>query len=75
MAQHFLLTAKARGMSLKQIFSMTEESAFDLFKECRWSGNDPVCPICGVIDTHYYIKTRKQLRCKACDHTFSVTSK
>lgn len=74
MAQHFLLTAKARGMSLKQIFSMGEESAFEMFKQCRWGGNDPVCPCCGVIDSHYFLKTRQQWRCKACTHTFSVTS-
>lgn len=74
MAQHFLLTAKARGMSLRQIFGMTDESAFELFKECRWGDSDPVCPSCGCIDSHYFIKSRKQWRCKGCNHTFSITS-
>lgn len=74
MAQHFLLTAKARGMSLRQIFTMSDESAFDLFKECRWGEGDPVCPDCGCIDSHYFISTRQQWRCKGCNHTFSITS-
>jgi transposase-like protein len=74
MAQHFLLSAKARSLSLVQIFTMTDEAAFDLFKESRWGDGDPVCPTCGLIDKHYFIKTRKQWRCKGCNHTFSITS-
>lgn len=74
MSQHFLLSAKARSMSLMQIFTMTDEAAFDLFKESRWGNGDPVCPACGCIDNHYFIKTRKQWRCKGCNHTFSITS-
>ena len=74
MAQHFLLSAKARSLSLVQIFTMTDEAAFDLFKESRWGDGNPVCPTCGLIDKHYFIKTRKQWRCKSCNHTFSITS-
>ncbi|MDD5272364.1 MAG: IS1595 family transposase, partial [Methylovulum sp.] len=74
MAQHFLLSAKARSLSLMQIFTLTDESAFDLFKESRWGDNDPACPTCGLTDKHYFIKTRKQWRCKGCNHTFSITS-
>ncbi|WP_415878134.1 IS1595 family transposase [Methylomonas sp. TEB] len=74
MAQHFLLSAKARSMSLMQIFTMTDEAAFNLFKESRWGDGDPVCPCCGSIDAHYFIRTRKQWRCKDCKHTFSITS-
>lgn len=74
MAQHFLLSAKARSMSLVQIFTMTDEAAYELFKESRWGDGDPVCPSCGLIDKHYFIKTRKQWRCKDCNHTFSITS-
>jgi len=74
MAQHFLLSAKARSLSLVQIFTMTDVAAFDLFKESRWGDGDPVCPTCGLIDKHYFIKTRKQWRCKGCNHTFSITS-
>lgn len=72
--QHFLLSAQARTLSLRRIFAMSDEEAFDLFKKSRWGNGDPVCPCCGVIDRHYFIATRRQWRCKACHHTFSVTS-
>lgn len=74
MAQHFLLSAKARSLSLMQIFTMTDDEAFDLFKESRWGTGNPVCPSCGCIEKHYFIRTRKQWRCKSCKHTFSITS-
>jgi transposase-like protein len=57
-----------------QIFSMSDDEAFNLFKDSRWGDGDPVCPSCGCIDAHYFIRTRQQWRCKACFHTFSVTS-
>jgi len=74
MAQHFLLSAKARSLSLLQIFTMSDEAAFGLFRESRWGDGGPVCPACGLIDKHHFIKTRKQWRCKGCNHTFSITS-
>ena len=75
MAQHFLLTAEARSMSLREIFEMTDDAAFDVFRKSRWGDCDEVvCPDCGSIDKHYFISTRKQWRCKDCHHTFSVTS-
>lgn len=43
----------------------------------RWgSVEEQVCPTCGLVEKHYYIRTRKQWRCKAkeCRRTFSVTS-
>jgi len=36
MAQHFLLSAKARTLSLKQVFRMGEDEAYGLFCEMRW---------------------------------------
>lgn len=36
MSQHFLLSAKARTLSLKRLFDMSDAEAFDLFKELRW---------------------------------------
>ncbi len=74
MAQHFLLSAEARTLSLKQIFTMSDKVAFDIFKDSRWGEGDPVCPVCGCIDAHYFIGTRQQWRCKGCNHTFSLTS-
>jgi len=71
--QHFLLSAKAHTFSLMQIFRLSDGEAFDLFKQSRWENGEPVCPSCGGKD-HYWLKTRRQWRCKACKHTFSVTS-
>lgn len=75
MSQHFLLSSKARGLSLAKLFSMSEEQAKDLFAELRWSETEgsPVCPACGHKE-FYSIKTRNQFRCKDCAHTYSVTS-
>jgi transposase-like protein len=74
MAQHFLLSAQARTLSLRRIIEMPDKEAFDLFLQCRWGDGDPVCPSCGCIGKHYFITTRQQWRCKDCTHTFSITS-
>lgn len=73
--QHFLLSAEARSFSLVEIFRLSDEEAFDLFRQARWAETDgePICPMCGC-HHHYFISTRKQWRCKECNHTFSVTS-
>ncbi|WP_295429087.1 IS1595 family transposase [uncultured Thiodictyon sp.] len=72
---HFLLTAAARTLSLREVFAMTDDQAFTLFRETRW-GRDgaPVCPSCGVVEHHWFLPSRQQWRCRACGHTFSVTS-
>lgn len=75
MSQHFLLSAKARTLSLKRLFDMSDAEAFDLFKELRWGeGEEVACPCCGSVAKHYFIATRRQWRCRDCKHTFSVTS-
>lgn len=75
MSQHFLLSAQARTMSLRQIFALTDEAAFDFFRRSRWgNGEEVTCPECGSTAKHYFISTRKQWRCRDCKHTFSVTS-
>ena len=73
--QHFLLSAKARTLSLKAVFTMGEDKAYETFKGMRWPENDgeAICPRCGCLDT-YNITTRKRFKCKACYHQFSVTS-
>ena len=74
--QHFLLSAKARSLSLMEIFRMEDLEAFDLFRKARWpeTEGEAICPVCGSCHKHYWLKTRKQWRCKDCKHTFSVTS-
>lgn len=75
MSQHFLLSAKARTLSVRKVMELTEEQAFTLFREVRWGkGEEVICPSCGVINKHYFQHTRHQWRCKDCSHTFSVTS-
>jgi len=75
MSQHFLLTAEARSLSVREVFALSDEEAFALFRELRWGkGEEVVCPKCGVVERHWFLPSRHQWRCKACGHTFSVTS-
>jgi transposase-like protein len=76
MAQHYLLSAQARGLSIVKIAMMSEMEAFEVFKTIRWNETEgkPVCPCCGSVAKHYFLQTRMQFRCKECFHTFSVTS-
>ncbi len=73
MAQHFLLSAESRTLSLKGIFKGGEEKAYETFKRLRWTDGEPVCPKCGCLD-HYNIPTRRKFKCAACGAQFSVTS-
>jgi transposase-like protein len=73
--QHFLLTAKARTLSLKAVFSMGEDKAYETFRQLRWpeTEGEAVCPRCGCVET-YDISTRRRFKCVGCEHQFSVTS-
>ena len=75
MAQHFLLSAESRTLSLKDIYKGGEELAYSTFKRLRWASTqgEPVCPKCGCLD-HYNIPTRRKFKCAACHAQFSVTS-
>ena len=75
MATHFLLTAAARTLSLKDIYKGGEDQAYSTFCKLRWHETDgaPVCPRCGGLEA-YTIATRRKHKCKACNHQFSVTS-
>lgn len=73
--QHFLLSAAARTLSLKAVFRMGEDKAYETFCELRWPENDgeAVCPKCGCTET-YNITSRRRFKCVACHAQFSVTS-
>ncbi len=72
---HFLLSAAARTLSLREVFAVTDDQAFTVFREVRWNCDGvPVCPSCGVVEEHWFLRIRQQWRCRACEHTFSVTS-
>lgn len=75
MAQHFLLSAKARSLSLATVARMSDEEAHNAFRLIRWheTKGAPVCGRCGSLDSYAY-KTRKLYRCKSCSHQFSITS-
>ena len=75
MAQHFLLTAAARTLSLKAIYQMGEDKAYEAFCGLRWKETEgkPVCPRCGCLDA-YSITTRRKFKCAGCYHQYSVTS-
>jgi transposase-like protein len=73
--QHFLLSAAARTLSLKAVFRMGEDKAYQTFCELRWPETDgeAICPRCGCTET-YSITSRRKFKCVACYHQFSVTS-
>lgn len=75
MAQHFLLSAKARTLSVVKVARMSEEKARAMFHAIRWADTDgdPVCPQCGCFAVYEY-KSRPIFKCKGCGHQFSVTS-
>lgn len=73
MAQHFLLSAAARTLSLGQIYKAGEEAAYETFKRLRWQDGEAVCPDCGCVEC-YEISTRRKFKCSACYRQFSVTS-
>jgi transposase-like protein len=73
--QHFLLSAKARTLSLAKVLRMSDDEAHATFKAIRWAATEgePFCPKCGCVAL-YEITTRKLWKCKACCAQFSVTS-
>ncbi len=75
MAQHFLLSAASRTLSLRAIYKAGEDAAYQTFCEMRWpeTSGEAVCPRCSHDET-YRITTRRKFKCKACAHQFSVTS-
>lgn len=75
MTQHFLLSAAARTLSLRDIYKGGEEAAYATFRKLRWplTNGEPVCPRCGGCES-YDITTRHRFKCAACLHMYSVTS-
>lgn len=75
MAQHFLLSAAARTLSLVKVMRMSDEAAYEAFKAIRWDDNagDPYCGKCGCAEVYTY-SARKIFKCKGCETQFTVTS-
>jgi transposase-like protein len=76
MSQHFLLSARARTLSLVAVLRMTDEEAETTFVRLRWADSKAVCPRCGCSIVYECRKASGALRwrCKACRKDFSVTS-
>src|SRR5215212_11684850 len=78
MAQHFLLSAAARTLTLASVARMSDEEAERVFIRLRWSdnGGNAYCPHCGCATV--YVARRgngaPRWRCKACRKDFSITS-
>lgn len=73
MAQHFLLSSKARTLSLKQIYKMSDDEVFEHFQNSRWEDGKAICPECGH-DKSYFLAKRKTWKCADCYHFYTVTS-
>lgn len=75
MAQHFLLSAKARTLSLGSIMRMSDEQAHARFQEIRFADNGGAafCPRCQCTAVYTYA-ARRIWKGKACEYQFSVTS-
>ena len=76
--QHFLLSRKAKSLSLAQVFRLTDAEAENLFREVRWTETkgEAVCPHCGGLDPYECRRPNGSLRfrCQACAKDFTVTS-
>lgn len=75
MAQHFLLSAKARTLSLARVMRLSDADAYAVFREVRWAETEgsPVCPRCGSVEAYEYT-SRRIFKCKGCAAQFSVTT-
>ena len=75
MAQHFLMSAAARTLSLVDLCDLSEAAAHKMLCEMRWADTDgsPVCPHCSCPAVYTY-QCRRVFKCKACHRQFSATS-
>ncbi len=76
MSQHFLLSAKARTLSLSAVLRMTDEEAETVFRNLRWTDGNALCPHCECPTVYECRRPSGALRfcCKACRKDFSITS-
>src|SRR4051794_27431366 len=78
MSQHFLLSSRAKTLTLAPVARLSDEEAEAVFRKIRWArnGGNPFCPKCGctiVYDCRRANGTARW-RCNACRHSFSITS-
>lgn len=78
MAQHFLLSAKARTLTAASVWRMSDQEVEAAFRKVRWSQTEgePICPACGGLDAYQMRRHTGALRfeCRECRKEFSITS-
>src|SRR5277367_237472 len=78
MSQHFLLSSRAKTLSLASVFRMTDAEAEKAFRDVRWADTNgaPVCPICGGVDAYDCRRPNgaPRYRCRACRKDFTITA-
>src|SRR5665213_2001021 len=78
MSQHFLLSSRAKTLSLAQVLRLTDGEAEATFRKVRWPDTDgePVCSHCGGLDAYDCRRSNgaSRFECKACGKDFSITS-
>ncbi len=78
MAQHFLLSAKARTLPIAAVMRMTNLQVEATFKAIRWARSEgrPMCVHCECPIVYEARRSSGALRfrCKACQKDFSLTS-
>lgn len=78
MAQHFLLSAAARTLSLAQVMRMTDAEAETMFRRVRWAETEggAICPHCGSLTAYECRRPNGSLRwrCKDCEKDYTLTS-
>lgn len=76
MAQHFLLSSRARTLDLCELLALSEEDTRARFMQLRWPETEgkPVCPECGSLG-HWVLCEGAKWKCKGCKLQFTATSK
>lgn len=78
MPQHFLLSSRARTLSLAAVFGLTDSEAEAEFRRIRWAdtGGEPICPTCNSPSAYDCRRPNgaSRFRCRGCFKDFSVTS-
>ena len=67
MAQHFLLSAAARTLKLKDVYRMSDDEAFKAFAAIRFAetGGEAFCPECGCTVCNDNLDVRSTTRSMA----------
>jgi transposase-like protein len=76
MSQPFLLSARARTLSLSTVLRMSDQEAESVFRTVRWHEGKAICPHCECPTVYERRRPSGALRfrCKACRTDFSITS-